>query len=75
MMKQNISKKLIMSNKPVPNGTDVAMLCASGTLKDDYAKKQQLSKEALYAAYYAAGMNPAIPTAGNSGKMKRIIET
>jgi hypothetical protein len=31
------------------------MLCASGTLKDDYAKKQQLSKEALYAAYYRGG--------------------
>ena len=30
MIKQNRFKVLIMSNKPVPNGTDVAMLCACG---------------------------------------------
>jgi hypothetical protein len=30
MMKQNRYKMLILSTKPVPNGTDVAMLCASG---------------------------------------------
>jgi hypothetical protein len=30
MIKQNRFKRLIMSDKPVPNGTDVAMLCACG---------------------------------------------
>jgi RHS repeat-associated protein len=34
----------------------------------DYEKKGNLSKDALYAAYYASGRN-GIPTAGNSGKI------
>jgi hypothetical protein len=38
---------------------EIALQKAGAGSSVDYAKKQQLSKEALYAAYYASGMNPA----------------
>jgi hypothetical protein len=62
MGERSIEKELAEMEAPTAGSS------MSDSVKVDYKKKGNLSKEALYAAYYASGRND-IPTAGNSGKI------